>query len=141
MTSYDEAFGWAETIKEMVSIGRMPPWHANPQYGHFSNDARLSEADKQLIYTWVGEGCPPGNPADMPEPPKFAEGWRIPKPDMVLKMPEPYEVPDRGTVPYQTFELKMEFPEERWVQAAELRPGNTAITHHLVLFYHVPQCR
>ena len=66
-----------------------------------------SDAEKELIYTWVGEGCPPGNPADMPEPPKFAEGWRIPKPDVVLKMPEPFEMPDRGTVPYQEIRTEL----------------------------------
>ena len=49
LTSYDEAAGWAETIAEVVAGGRMPPWLANPEYGHFRNDARLSDGDKELI--------------------------------------------------------------------------------------------
>jgi AMP-activated protein kinase-like protein len=57
----------------------------------------------------------------------------------VLKMPEPFEVPDRGTVPYQEIELNVDIPEERWIEAAELRPGNTAVVHHLVLYFHVPE--
>ena len=40
LSSYDEVVGWAETIREVVQEGRMPPWFADPKYGHFSNDAR-----------------------------------------------------------------------------------------------------
>jgi len=138
LTSYDEASGWAETIVEVVAGGRMPPWHANPEYGHFVNDARLSDGDKELIFTWVRNGCPQGNPSDLPQPPTFVEGWRIPQPDLVLKMPKPFEIPDRGVVAYQTFALDAEFPTDRWVQAAELRPSNRGVTHHLVLFFHPP---
>ena len=54
-------------------------------------------------------------------------------------MSEPFEIPDRGVVAYQTFEIAGgEFPEDRWVQAAEIRPGNRSVVHHLVLFYHPP---
>ncbi len=139
LTSYEAAAGWGETIAEVVNGGRMPPWFANPEYGHFQNDARLSDSDKQLIATWVQNGCPEGNAADLPPAPKFVEGWQIPKPDLVIKMSEPFEIPDRGVVAYQTFELAGgEFPEDRWVQAAEIRPGARAVVHHLVLFYHPP---
>ncbi len=139
LTSYDEAAGWAETIAEVVDAGRMPPWFASPEYGHFQNDARLSDSDKNLIATWVDNGCPEGDKADLPAPAKFVDGWRIPKPDVIFKMSKPYEVPDRGVIAYQTFELEgTEFPEDRWVQAAELRPGNRAVVHHIVLFYHPP---
>ena len=30
-------------IAEVVRENRMPPWHANPKFGHFANDGRLSE--------------------------------------------------------------------------------------------------
>ncbi len=138
LTSYEAAAGWAETIAEVVNGGRMPPWFANPEYGHFQNDARLSDSDKQLIATWVRNGCPEGDAADLPEPPKFVEGWRISKPDMVIKMSEAYDVPDRGVVAYQTFDLEADFPEDRWVQSAEIRPGARSVVHHMVVFYHPP---
>ena len=74
LTSYDEAAGWAETIAEVVAGGRMPPWFANPEYGHFLNDARLSDSDKNLIATWVNNGCPQGNKADLPAAAEIRRG-------------------------------------------------------------------
>lgn len=135
---YQDVIGWAETIREVVAEGRMPPWHANPQFGHFRNDARLSDREKELIYKWIDAGAPEGNPADLPAAPEFVEGWRIGKPDLVLSMPEPYTVPAKGVVAYQHFATGVTFDEDKWIQAAEIRPGNRAVVHHLILYYQTP---
>jgi hypothetical protein len=136
LASVDDVIGWAETIRDVVTDGRMPPWHANPSYGHFLNDARLPDGDKNLIVTWVKNGCPKGDLSQLPKLPEFIDGWRIPMPDAIYKMPEPFEVPADGVVPYQYFTLDASFPEDRWVKAAEVRPGNRAVTHHIALFFH-----
>jgi peroxiredoxin len=138
LTSYEDVVGWGETILEVTQNGRMPPWHANPDYGHFANDARLSGADRETIKRWVENGMPEGDPADLPPQPKFTAGWQIDEPDVVYEMPDEYQVPAQGVVPYQYFELK-ERPEKNiWVRAAELRPGNPSVVHHLILFYLRP---
>ena len=116
----------------------MPPWHANPDYGHFANDARLSDADRETIKRWVDNGMPEGDSADLPKRPKFVSGWQIDKPDLVYEMPEEYKVPADGVVPYQYFELKEKPKEDLWIRAAEMRPGNPAVVHHLILFYMRP---
>ncbi len=66
MMSYDEVIGWGAMIREVVSEGRMPPWFADPKYGHFSNDARLTVEEKEQICAWVDNGCPEGDPKDLP---------------------------------------------------------------------------
>ena len=68
MTNYDEVAGWGEMIAEVVREQRMPPWHADPKFGVFSNDARLSAEEIELVSAWVETGCPEGDPADLPEP-------------------------------------------------------------------------
>ena len=78
LTSYDDASSWSETVCEVIDDGRMPPWHANPKYGHFSNDAQMPAEEKRLFHEWVKNGMPEGDPADLPEPTKYAEGWQIP---------------------------------------------------------------
>jgi len=96
LVAYDEVVGWAETISEVIADGRMPPWHANPEHGKFYNDIRLSEREKELINAWIKNACPQGDAADLPPLSPFVEGWRIPKPDMVYRMPQPFNVPAKG---------------------------------------------
>jgi peroxiredoxin len=138
LTTYKQARGWAETIREVVREGRMPPWHASPEHGRFANDPRLSERDKRLIGEWVQAGCPEGDPADLPPAPVFAEGWNIPEPDLVVSMSRTFRVPADGVVDYQYFEVDPGFHEDRWVQAAEIRPGNRAVVHHCTVFLKPP---
>lgn len=138
LTSYQDVVGWTETIREVITENRMPPWHANPEFGHFRNDARLPDNDRELIFKWLDNGAPEGNRADLPEPPKFVEGWRIPQPDLVVKIPEPFTVPAKGTVEYQHFDTGAKFDKDTWVQAAEVRPDNRTVVHHLVLYFIPP---
>ena len=96
LTSYEEVEGWGETIREVISDGRMPPWFADPKYGNFANDSRLTEEERRRLFTWVDNGSPEGDPADLPERPKFVQGWRIGQPDAIFQMPETFAVPAEG---------------------------------------------
>src|SRR5262249_26772151 len=75
LDSYAEVAGWAETIREVVTDERMPPWHANPKYGHFSNDNRMPQPERQILCQWIDNGAPEGSSADLPQPAAFVDGW------------------------------------------------------------------
>jgi len=140
LTTYEEAAGWAEMIAEVVREQRMPPWHANAEYGHFINDARLTDEEKALIQDWVAAGAPEGDRAELPPPPEFVEGWRIGEPDLVLYMSDqPYQVPAQGEVRYQYFSVDPGFTEDKWVKAAECRPGNRSVVHHIIVAAAAPE--
>ncbi len=139
LSTYEDTIGWGETIAEVVDEGRMPPWNANPDYGHFRNDARLSTEEKQAITTWVRDGCPEGDPSDLPTPPTFAKGWRIPEPDLVLNMDDkPFQVPATGVVDYKYFRVDPGFDKDMYVSAVEARPGNPEVVHHIVVYMLIP---
>ncbi len=139
LTSYDEVVGWAEMIREVVEEGRMPPWHADPRHGEFVNDPSLTAEEKDLIYKWVENGCPLGDESQLPPPREFVEGWRIPEPDEVFYMSAaPVTVPAEGTVDYMHLMVDPGFTEDRWIQAAEARPGNAAVVHHIIVFVQEP---
>ncbi|MBX3415346.1 MAG: redoxin domain-containing protein [Pirellulales bacterium] len=142
MTTYDEVLGWGDMIKEVVREQRMPPWHADKQYGHFSNDVSLTDEEKGQIYAWVDAGCPEGEQSDLPAPREFATGWQMPQPDLVLAMGEkPFHVPATGYVDYKYFTVDPGFTEDMWVQAAEARPGNREVVHHIIVFVKSPNDR
>jgi hypothetical protein len=134
LLSYEQARPWAKSIREKVSLGQMPPWHAAQPAGTFSNDRRLTEADKDILVRWAAAGAPQGNPKDLPPAPKFTEGWEIGTPDAVFSIPKAYDVSASGTIAYQYFTVPTNFTEDKWVQAIEVRPGNRAVVHHVLVF-------
>ncbi|QDU86919.1 thiol-disulfide oxidoreductase [Pirellulimonas nuda] len=140
LTDYDEAAGWAETIAEVIRDQRMPPWHADPQYGHYHGERLMTAEEKQLVYDWVEAGAPQGDPADLPEPKQFVTGWRLPRePDLVVPMRSvPYEVAAEGVIEYQYFAADPKLTEDKWIQAADIVPGCRGVVHHVIVFISPP---
>lgn len=142
LLDYDDAVGWAPTIAEVVSQGRMPPWHANPAHGTFANDARLTSEEQELIQRWVQQGAPEGDPSQVPAPREFADGWQFAEPDRVVYMSDtPFVVPATGVIDYQYFVADLDFTTDRWVRAAECRPGNRTVVHHVNVFVVPPEAQ
>ncbi len=141
LTNYDEAAGWAAMIEEVVREQRMPPWHADPHFGTFSNDTSLSKEEKDQIYKWVANGAPEGNPKKLPEARKFAGTYMMPfEPDLIVPMAdEAFEVPAEGTVEYKYFRVNPNFTEDKWVKTAECLPDNRGVVHHIIVFIRPPE--
>lgn len=133
LTTYEETRPWVKSIRKSVDEGTMPPWHADPQFGKFANDRRLADDEKTKILAWASAGAPQGNPADAPPTPKFVEGWQLGEPDMVVTLPE-YKLPGGGPDLFPDLEVKLDIPEDRWVTAVEVRPGNRKVVHHVIAF-------
>ena len=138
LTDYRQAAGWSSMIAEVVEEGRMPPWHAAPEHGKFANDARLSAVEKRTIHDWVAAGAPQGDLSDLPSPARFVDGWRIPKPDMVLDMPNEVEIPAEGTMPYKLVMIDPKLTSDIWVRSSQVRPGNASVVHHMVVYVLPP---
>jgi hypothetical protein len=138
LLTYKDARVWAKAIKEAVLLRKMPPWFADPAHGDFVNDRRLSKEEIDAITAWVDGGAKEGSPADAPPPRTFTEGWSIGKPDLIVQMPQPFDVPASGSVEYTYFVVPTGFTEDQWVQATEARPTNRAVVHHIVVFVRPP---
>ena len=136
LTSYDDVAAWADMIVEVTQDRRMPPWHANPEYGHFSNDRRLSEQEMQLIADWARNGAPRGDSAKEPAKLAFNDGWLLPEePGLVVPMADkPYKIPARGEVKYQYFVTDLKNDKELWFRGMEVVPGNREVVHHILIF-------
>jgi peroxiredoxin len=139
LTRYEETVGWAEMIKEVVHDRRMPPWLAAPGHDQFKNNPSLSADEMRTIDRWVENGCPEGDRSQLPPPAEYAKGWGISKPDQVFTMSDkPYTVPAEGVVQYQIYEVDPGFKEDHWIQQAEVRAGNPAVVHHVIVFIQEP---
>ncbi|MFO0893215.1 MAG: peroxiredoxin, partial [Isosphaeraceae bacterium] len=132
LVSYDDVRKHAAMIAEVVDNRRMPPWHADPRYGRFANDRSLSARERATLLAWVEQGAPLGDPAQVPPARSFPEGWTIGKPDVVIDTPQSYTVPAQGVVEYVRLRVPAVFKEDRWIQAAEARPGDRSVVHHII---------
>jgi mono/diheme cytochrome c family protein len=139
LLTYKDARAWARSIKEKVVTRQMPPWHADPQFGHFSNDRKLSQQDIDTIVAWVDQGAKEGNTKDLPPQPTFPADWKIGKPDVILSMQEDYTLEAKGSDEYINFTMPTQFKENVWVQAAEIHPGNKKVVHHVIAFIQTPE--
>jgi hypothetical protein len=139
--TYAETRPWAKAIREQVLARKMPPWFADPSYGHFANDHSLSQPQIDTLAAWVNSGAPAGDPKDAPPPRQWPEGWNIGTPDEVFEMAAPFAVPATGAIDYQYLILPTRFTEDRWVQRVEVRTSGRSTVHHAVVYIREPDSK
>src|ERR1700722_19979520 len=138
LVTYEQSKPWARAMAAEVGMKMMPPWFADPRFGHFSNDASLTETQIAIFSAWAEAGAPAGDEHDAPPSRKWAEGWNIPPPDGIVTMLKPVQIPAQGEVEYTYEIVPTHFAEDRWVQMSELRPGSPAHVHHAVVYIRPP---
>jgi hypothetical protein len=138
LMTYEEVRPWAKAIVKAVTSKQMPPWFASEAYhGVFANQRTLTQAEIDVISAWVESGAARGNPSDAPAPVEFPEndGWFAGKPDLVVRMPEPYFVEDDVEDLYVNFVSEplseTDLPNDRWLRSIEWR-GDSDVVHHIV---------
>jgi hypothetical protein len=136
--TYAETRPWAKAIREQTIARKMPPWFADPMYGHFANNRALSPAQIDTLASWANSGAPAGDPKDAPPARHWPQGWNIGTPDEVFEMPSAFALPAKGAVDYQYVILPTRFTEDRWIQKVEVRPSNRATVHHAVVYVREP---
>ena len=128
LMTYDEVLPFARMMRESVVQRKMPPWHADPKVGEFTNDARLSDEEIATIDAWVKGGTKQGEAMDAPTAAVLTPGWHI-KPDVVLTIPEQM-VTKAAQDDYEYIYVPTNFTEDKWIQAAEVLPGDRRVVHH-----------
>ncbi len=138
LTTFEEVERRTTGIEEVVDLRRMPPWHADPRFGEFANDRSLTSLERATILAWIEQGAPEGDPADLPSPPNYPEGWIVGEPDLVIEMPEDYLVSPEGVEDYQRFRIPLNLDHDVWFRAGEARPGDREVVHHIIAYLIPP---
>ena len=135
--TYESTRPWAKAMKSAAVTRKMPPWSADPKYGHFSNDRSLKQSDIDTIAKWADGGAPQGDPNDAPPPLTWpANGWTT-TPDIVLNG-VPYTVPaapKNNVVEWMTLVTPTGFTKDTWVTSVEIKPSELAVTHHICVSF------
>lgn len=143
LDSYDDLVAHAGMVEYVVEQGIMPPWFAaapSPDansaavHSPWANDRSLAPVEKQDLLDWIAGGKPEGDPRDAPQPRRFDEGWLIGEPDAVFQFPQPVPIKATGVMPYRNIIVETDLPEDKWVQAIEVQPGDRGVVHHVLVF-------
>ena len=135
--TYEQTRPWAGAIAHAVQMKTMPPWFADPRYGHFANDVSLTSSRLRRL-----------RPGRRRERLKGRRTTRLRR-EMARGMEyfaagscgENAEVgSDSGARRCEyTYEIvPTHFAEDRWVQMSEFRPGSPAHVHHAVVYIRPP---
>jgi hypothetical protein len=138
LTNYSVVEAWAPVIKHALLSGKMPPWHADPEYGHFANDLSLPGHLKSALIRWIDAGVPRGEGpdplAELPPPPAF-DRWpeELGEPDALVAIPV-QPVKESGSEPYRYIFTQAPNPSNVWLRAAIVRPSNYRAVHHYLVW-------
>ena len=135
LITYDDVKKHAKTIVKVTGSRYMPPWHAAHGFGDFADERRLTDDQIATIADWFDHGMPEGDRSKLPPLPKFADGWHLGTPDLIVKMPAGFELPASGPDVYRNFVVPTSLTEDKWVRAIEFRPSARKAVHHVLFAY------
>lgn len=130
LLSYADVKSHGRQIAYMTAKRIMPPWLPDPGEPKFTDELRLTDEQIATIQKWVEQGEIEGKPSDLPPQPKFAAGWELGKPDVIVRAEKPYLLPASGSDQYWNFVFRTPVHRTRWLKAIEIRPGDKRLVHH-----------
>jgi Flp pilus assembly protein TadD len=130
LTTYDEVRRRATQIAQVTRSRFMPPWKVEPGVGHFVGQRPLDDKVIALVEQWAQSGTPEGDPKQLPALPKFADGWLLGKPDLIVKPDAAYSLPAQQTDAFRIFAIRLPVTKRTYVTGIEFHPGNARVVHH-----------
>ncbi len=131
LLKYSDVTKHGRQIAQATHSRYMPPWLPDPAYGKFVGERSLNDAQIETIQQWVANGMPEGDAADMPPLPEFHDDWQLGKPDLIVKVPQPYVLLAGGnTESWPRFVLPVPFTGTHYVKGIEIHPGDPKVVHH-----------
>ncbi|MEO7156778.1 MAG: tetratricopeptide repeat protein [Vicinamibacterales bacterium] len=130
LTTYDEVRRRATQIAQVTRSRFMPPWKVEPGVGHFVGQRLLSDAEIGTIDRWAKNGAPQGDPTVLPVLPKFADGWLLGTPDLIVKPEAAFSLPAQQTDAFRIFAIRLPVTKRTYVTGIEFHPGNARAVHH-----------
>ena len=130
LTTYDEVRRRATLIAEVTRTGFMPPWKVAPDVGHFVGQRQLTAREIAIINQWAKSGTPEGDPQALPALPKFAGGWLLGRPDLIVTPDQPFSLPAQQTDAFRIFAIRLPVTKRTYVTGIEFHPGNARVVHH-----------
>jgi len=131
LMTYADASRRAQLLAAVTESGFMPPWPADVNYSTFVGQRHLADAEIALFKKWAEQDAPEGNPELAPEPPVYPLGSSLGKPDFVVTIDRPVQIPGDNEEHFWIVKIPFEIPANTYLKAVEYVPGHRRIVHHM----------
>lgn len=132
LLDYQDAVNYAGSIKNDVTIGKMPPWPPDHNFKELAHQRVLSRADIKTIQDWVTNNTPQGDLTKAPAKPTYIGNSVITNPDLSISTPS-YTL-QANTDEYRCFPIKSNLTNDMYITQMEVLPGNSQVVHHVLVF-------
>ena len=126
LMNYQDAVDKKLMVVNATSSGEMPPWPPDPNYRHYKDERLLTNAQVNMINTWVSNGTPQGDMNTAPVPPVYTNGSVLPSVDLTVQIPT-YTVPNINGDMYRCFTIPTNLLQDKYITGVEVIPGNPSI--------------
>src|SRR6185436_19233573 len=133
LLTYDDVRSHARLISTVLKDGTMPPWLPEPGHGNFAGERRVTAQEIEQFERWVADGAPRGRDENLPPQPVWPGDWPLGQPDLVLDLPDAFELSDNGPDVFRNFVIPIQLPTTRFVRGVDVRPGSRTAVHHATI--------
>jgi hypothetical protein len=133
LMTYKDAMPWAQSIRDELTSGRMPPWPVDPTSPAIKGGSPISPHDLDVIVVWASGGTPESyTDSKVPEV-TFHQQWKLGSPDLKIQMDAQHTVAASALEEVREFSLPINLAEAKWIKAADLMPGTASIVRDAVI--------
>jgi len=133
LVTYDAAVPWAQSIREELTAGRMPPWPVDPASPAIRGGHPINSGDVDMLVVWASGGTPQGDASAKLAIPAFKSQWQLGPPDLKLTMGAEHTLPAGKIEDTVQVTLSTGLTEAKWVKAADLMPGTVSVVRDAVI--------
>ncbi len=136
LMTYKEAVPWAESIREELTSGRMPPWPLDPRSPAVKGMHPMSAHEVDVIVTWAAGGTPHDWSGDLNKqlpPVRLQKQWKLGQPDLVVSMEREYTLAANAVEETKDFSIPSGITEVKWVRAADLLPETPTMVRDAII--------
>jgi len=133
LMTYSEAVPWAESIRDEVTAGRMPPWPVDPTSPAIKGGDPMSAREINMLVVWASGGTPQGDLGVNLPAVSFTPKWKLGPPELKIPMDVEHTVAAGAIEETCDFSLPANTTERKWVKAADLMPGTASMVRDAVI--------
>jgi mono/diheme cytochrome c family protein len=133
LVAYKDAVPWAQSIRDELTAGRMPPWPVDPTSPAVKGADPISPRELDVIVVWASGGTPESYSNSKVQDITFHTQWKLGSPDLKIPLDVEHTVAAGAIEDVSEFSLSPNVTDTKWIKAADLMPGNASIVRDAVI--------